>query len=158
MFLLTFLYNYKKFSILSSTLDKDFSKRLIVVDKFRNKLEKYSCEIKDNKDETFKDKDIFYSYKTDGKLCPFEITYIAASNEKLIKNISEMYSNSMENSNGIENSIKYYGVQSKIVEDNKYKIVLYNKVCVLYLKTDIKNKGIALALLDELGYKNKMYK
>lgn len=111
----------------------------------------------ENNDENFKNKDVFYSYKTDEESCPFEIIYIATSNKEIIDNMSKKIIDSIASTNATENSRDYYGVQSKIFENDKYQIVLSNKVCVLYLTTDIKNKNQAFSLLDEFGYKKRMY-
>lgn len=145
------------FDVLNNNFDKDFSERLIVSEKLENKMKHYNCDIKHNDDEKFNDKGFFYSYKSTGESCPFEITYIAASNEETIDNISQTFLETMQSTNHIINNKEYYGVKSATIESDDYKIVIYNKVCVLYLKTNINNKEKAYDLLDELGYKSKMY-
>lgn len=155
--LVSIVLNFRKFKYYSDSLDKDFSERLVVSQKFKNKLDNYNCKVKENYDERLNNKDVFYSYKSDGESCPFEIIYVAASNKEIIDNISQEFLNSMQSTNNTQNNRRYFGVQSTILENDEYKIVLYNKVCMLYLKTSIDNKDKAYDLLDELGYKSKMY-
>ena len=155
--LISVVISYKKFRYYSDNLDKDYSERLIESQRFINKLNNYDCKVIENNDENFKNKDVFYSYKTEGESCPFEIIYVAASNKEIIDNIGKKIIDSIAYTNATENSRDYYGVRSKVFEDDKYQIVLSNKVCILYLITDIKNKNQAFSLLDEFGYKKRMY-
>ena len=59
--LVSIVLNFRKFKYYSDSLDKDFSERLVVSQKFKNKLDNYNCKVKENYDERLNNKDKAYN-------------------------------------------------------------------------------------------------
>ena len=157
-YIVIILSNIKIFSIYSKNINNDYSDRIIDIDKFSSLISKEGCVQEVNAEKKINKEDIIYFYKSKKESCNYDVFYIASLNSGLIEENVRNYSLRLEKENSFDNlqSKNYLGVQSRIIKDNNYTILIYNKISLLYIKTSINYKKDVIELLTGLGYKIRM--
>ena len=134
--------------------DYDIEKKVLDPNKFVNLLESEGCELNNLTRENNNSIDVNIYYETSDKSCFLESAYVITDDNESLNKLNNHYTTELIKNNSnikVNKTSSIEGYSKQKVEGDYYAILLTNKVSLLYIKTDKKNKQKVIDLFSSIG-------